>query len=430
MKLYPWQREALDAWRAAGHRGVVEAVTGAGKTRVALCAIIDALADPRARAAVLVPTTTLAAQWRDRLRELDFASFGVPAATVGMIGGGARDSMTDHRIIVSTIQSASRRLLQVQAGPSILVGDEVHRLGASTWARALDNAFHRRLGLTATLEREDEGVDELIRPYFGETVFTLGLGRALHDGVVAPFRVTFLSVRLSPAEQQRYDEASKAMGQSLRALERAGTIPMQPFGKMMKAIQGVALQHGTPLTGPARLYLKSFADRRSTLAEARGKPERLAQLIPTIARSGRVLLFAETTKATLAALAKMRAMRIPAAAIDGSTDLADRERVMRDFQAGRIQLVAAPKVLDEGIDVPEADVGVILGGSASRRQLIQRLGRVIRMKSDGRAAHVFVLFVRGTPEDPESQARGDVVSELCQHAQSVEIIPPDEKVED
>jgi RNA polymerase primary sigma factor len=424
LRLHAWQAEALEAWRRAGRVGVVEAVTGAGKTRVALCAIAETLAQAQARVLVLVPTMALATQWREQLERLDFGAIGLPPPRIGMLGGGSSASMQDHDIIVSTNQSAARRTLLRRNGPSLLVGDEVHRLGAPTWAKALDSAFKHRLGLTATLERDDEGVDEIIHPYFGKTVFTLGLGRALADRIVAPFHVTFMAVQLSASEQRDYDEATKLMGQSIGAFARSGEVPMQPFGTMIKAVQSIATHHGSTLVGPARAFLKAFSDRRAILAEARNKPARLAELAPVIRDSGRALLFAETTKATRGALTKLRALGVAASSIDGTMPSEDRERVMDEFRRGHIQVIAAPRVLDEGIDVPEADVGVIVGGSASRRQLIQRLGRVIRRKPDERSARVFVLFVKGTPEDPESKAREDVVAELCEHASSVKILGP------
>lgn len=420
--LYNWQREALEAWRSNGRTGIVEAVTGAGKTRVAVQAIAESLVDTSACALILVPTTALATQWKQRLDEIDLAALGVPPAPIGILGGGETASFTTHRILISTMQSASTRLLLGRAGPSLLIGDEVHRLGAPTWSRALDPAFRRRLGLTATLEREDEGVAESIEPYFGKTVFTLGLKRALQDQVVAPFHVTFVGVELTIAERKRYKEASETISKSMSAFANCGHVPMQPFGEMMRAVHALATRNGDALTGTARAYLKAFSERKAVLAEAQGKFRRVSDLAPTIARSGRALLFAETVTAVDRALKRLTDAKLPVAAIDGETDADERVAIMEEFRNGRLKALAAPRVLDEGIDVPEADIGIIVAGTSSRRQLIQRLGRVIRRKADGRAARIFVLFVEGTPEDPESSQRQQVVAELMEHAASANII--------
>jgi RNA polymerase primary sigma factor len=114
--------------------------------------------------------------------------------------------------------------------------------------------------------------------------------------------------------------------------------------------------------------------------------------------------------------------------VNGEMEYEERCKVLADFEHRRIQVIAAPRVLDEGIDIPEADLGLIIAGSASRRQLIQRLGRVIRKKSDGRAARIYVLFVEETREDPESSAREDTVTELQAHARSVTVLRSRDRV--
>lgn len=427
--LYAWQEEALTAWRSAEYRGVIEAVTGAGKTRVAIQAIIETLADPNARAVVLVPTTALAAQWEKRLKSIDYGALGLPPVTLGMLGGGSKASLRDHRLIVSTMQSACSRLLLRKPGPSLLVGDEVHRLGAPTWAKALDSAFERRLGLTATLEREDEGVDDHIRPYFGETVFSIGLARALADDIVAPFHVIFVGVELLPAERQGYDKATETMHKAFAAIRASGAVPTEPFGSMMQALQTHAQTHGSSLAGPARAYLRAFTERKSILADAAGKSKRVGEMAEIIRASGRTIVFAETVSAAKSALVKLKKSGISVAMVNGEMEYEQRCSVLADFESRRIQVIAAPRVLDEGIDVPEADLGLIIAGSASRRQLIQRLGRVIRKKSDGRAARIYVLYVEGTREDPESSAREDTVTELQTHAKSMTVLRSSDRVE-
>ena len=96
---------------------------------------------------------------------------------------------------------------------------------------------------------------------------------------------------------------------------------------------------------------------------------------------------------------------------------------LEDFRTGRTRVLAAPKVLDEGIDVPEADVGIIVAASRSRRQMIQRMGRIIRPKTDGRSASFFVLYVRETAEDPKLGAHSSFLSEMNDNADEIEYFP-------
>jgi superfamily II DNA or RNA helicase len=95
-----------------------------------------------------------------------------------------------------------------------------------------------------------------------------------------------------------------------------------------------------------------------------------------------------------------------------------RKDILRDFGKGRIQTLVAPNILNEGIDVPEADLGIIVAGSKTRREMIQRMGRVLRRKQDGRTARFALLFIEGTSEDPSTGAYEDFIDEITSVAKS------------
>jgi hypothetical protein len=111
-------------------------------------------------------------------------------------------------------------------------------------------------------------------------------------------------------------------------------------------------------------------------------------------------VFTDTVEQAEAAVAVLRRGGAPAATVHGG--LEDRQRRSRLARFGRGELVAlaAPRVLDEGVDLPDADVALALSAFRTRRHLIQRLGRVLRLKADGRAAHLVLLHAAGTLEDP------------------------------
>ena len=115
---------------------------------------------------------------------------------------------------------------------------------------------------------------------------------------------------------------------------------------------------------------------------------------------------------------------LEAAAIHSHLDGDDRRTVLTRFGAGTLRVVTAPQVLDEGIDVPAADLAVILAASRSRRQMIQRMGRVLRRKSDGRAARFVIIFVAGTVEDPALGAHEGFLDEITSVANAVQAFPP------
>ncbi len=182
LDLYAWQRRALDGWASHGHRGVVEAVTGAGKTRLALAAIASEMTRG-GKAVAIVPTTELQGQWHGEIRRRLIGGAGL-RARVGLLGDGQRATLATCDILVATVQSACRYELDPPPTGALLIADEVHHYGAEAWSQAMEEGFDRRLGLTATYERDDGGVEAVLDPYFGAYRYRLGYREALDDAII------------------------------------------------------------------------------------------------------------------------------------------------------------------------------------------------------------------------------------------------------
>ncbi len=399
LALYPWQREALDWWQGRGHRGVIEAVTGAGKTRLAIAAVAQQLRRG-GPAVVVVPTRDLLHQWKRELEKWLFGEIGMTVA-VGLLGAGHKDTLDDHRVVVATAQSGSRRTLLPRGAKGLLVADEVHHYGARAWSRILQNDFDWRLGLTATYEREDTGLERFLDPYFGGGVFPVDYARALADDVIAPFKIAFVAVRFSGEERRRYEEHDEKASKYRRKLVREYGLSEEPFGEFMREVNQLAGGGEGEATGIARAYLNAFSKRRQTLAGAQEKFERVADLSAAVQKADRSILFAQTQEAAARAVRRLNERGINGAVLTSSMDMSERKQVFAAFEDGDHELVAAPRLLDEGVDVPAADLAIVLASSRSRRQMVQRMGRVVRKKKDGRLARLVVMYVMDTSEDPE-----------------------------
>jgi superfamily II DNA or RNA helicase len=416
--LYPWQRRAVEAWGENGHRGVVEAVTGAGKTRVGLTAIADAVASGH-RVLVVVPTKVLLDQWRGEIeRHLRIRA--------GALGGGSRASLSREQVVVSTVQSASRidRLLP-RSTPGLLVCDEVHRYGADSFARVLQPGFTRRLGMTATFERNDNGLDTYLLPYFEKVVYSLGYREALDEGVIAHFRVAIVRVALSNREQLDYDEAHGAANAARAKLISQFGVTPAPFGEFMAEV--VDLADGSsfdPATKTARRFLTSFSESRRILGDTPVKLGVLRHIHEAVASSTGTLVFASTVAGAHRAADVLESLGIPAGALESTMGPQERREVLDRFERGEILAAAAPLVLDEGVDVPEANLAIILAASKTRRQMIQRLGRVVRVKADGGRAHLALLVARDTSEDPSSGAHLGFIDEMLEVADELRLFDP------
>lgn len=415
--LYAWQWEALHAWRLNGYRGVIEAVTGAGKTRVGLAAA-DEVLEAGGKVAIVVPTKELMKQWR-REAEAAFARAGRKERTIGFMGDGERASLQSYDLLIATPHSGSRYFFDAPQ-LSLMIADECHHYGAETWSLVLEEEFGRRLGLTATYSRPDSGIEQYLAPYFGaKPCFTIGYERALAENVIAPFKIAFVGVSFSDAERVTYAAADKKAAGYRMDLIRKWNVRATPFSEFMKdvtALKNSKTPEGSRLAG---FYLTAFNKRREVLASAAGKLTRLRDLAPAVDKASKTIIFAQTIAASTKVVETLRAAGLAGGQVTSDMDMDERRAVLEDFEAGDFQFVSNPQLLTEGIDVASADLGIVFATSRSKRQLIQRLGRIVRKKQDRRVARFVVLFVEGTAEDPTSDGAEDFVEEITTHATQV-----------
>ncbi|MEN8583113.1 sigma-70 family RNA polymerase sigma factor [Burkholderia sp. RS01] len=411
--LYAWQQEALKAWHANARRGVIEAVTGAGKTRVGIAAAFEAVRQG-IKVLILVPTAELQGQWLSSLQR------DLPKARRGALGNGRSDSLDHVDILVAIVHSASNRETLRSHKAGLIIADECHRYAAPMFTGALQEGYSWRLGLTATYERSDGGHEDMLTPYFGGVVYNLWYDRALRDEVLAPFDIALVGVDLTPSEQISYDEFSDTMLETARHLESYAGIPRRPFHQFIAAVATLAVSESPSRDATlARRYMRAMSSRLTLLAEARTKYLALASLKDSVDQSRGTLVFTQTQESARRAQELFTSMGTKASALFSGMAKDDRKQGMADFRSGASQILAAPRLLDEGIDVPEADLGIIVAANRSQRQMVQRLGRVIRKKADGRVGRLVVLYSKGTVEDPEVQGE-EFLGRVLPHAREVD----------
>ena len=399
LHMYPWQKEALAEWEGHGRRGVIEAVMGAGKSRVAIAAAERELRGGGS-VVIVVPTVDLLHQWKRELDRVLIDTLEMDAA-IGLLGDGYFGSLDHCDVLLSTAASGCRYELLPDNKEGLLIADEVHRYGSESWSRVLEESFDRRLGLTDTYEREDAGSERYLDSYFGGVIFRVDYGRALQDGVIAPFKIAFVAVDFSPHERGVYDEQDRKVRRHKKRLVEEYELPEEPFGEFMREVNLLRSSERGQASLQAGLYLNAFNKRREVLASARAKYSRLEDLTDAVRRAEKSIVFAQTREAAETAVARFTERGVSGAVLTSDMDRMERKQVLAGFEDGTHELVAAPRLLDEGIDVAAADLAVVLATSKSRRQMVQRMGRVLRLKEDNRLARLAVLYVRGTSEDPE-----------------------------
>ncbi|KQY22931.1 hypothetical protein ASD16_10015 [Cellulomonas sp. Root485] len=386
-QLRRWQKDVLDAWLAEERRGIVEAVSARGRGVVGVLAAWDALTRGE-KVLVLVPTSDLLDQWFSTL-ELHLPGLSI----------GRRDITTAHTfdecdVLVSLVSAAFGHQLLEDGRAGLVIADEVHKYGSARPAETLRDGFGARLGLTSAMERQDPGFDEVLRPYFGAVLDGCDLRRGRKDGAIAPFRLAFVAVDLDADEQAEHDVLSAQITELTERLAGLGCTPGR-FVEDVIRLQG-GWRENAGAAADASAYLRAVSTRRDLLATSSAKTGALATLAPTLARSTHGLVFTHTKDGADAAAAGLRAAGVPAAWLHNGLEPEVRRNTLRDLRSDQLRVVTAPKVLDEGLDLPAVDVVVVLAASRSYRQLVQRVGAVLAPTESDRVPLAVVVHARGT----------------------------------
>lgn len=391
-QLRRWQKDVLDAWLAEERRGIIEAVSAEGRGVVGVLAAWDALTRGE-KVLVLVPTSDLLDRWFSTL-ELHLPGLSI----------GRRDITTAHTfdecdVLVSLVSAAFGHQLLADGQAGLVIVDEVHKYGSARPAETLRAGFGARLGLTSAMERQDAGFDEILRPYFGAVLDGCDLRRGRKDDVLAPFRLAFVAVDLDADEQAEHDALSAQITELAGRLTEQGCTPHRFVEDAIRLQNG--WRDNARAAADASAYLRAVSTRRDLLATSSAKLAAVATLGPTLARSAHALVFTHTKDGSDAAAAGLRAAGVPAAWLHNGLEPEVRRNTLRDLRAGRLRALTAPKVLDEGLDLPTVDAVVLLAASRSYRQLVQRVSAVLAPTDADRLPVVLVVHARGTVDADE-----------------------------
>ena len=372
-ELRDYQREALNSWIRAGQRGVVVLPTGTGKTIVALGAIWT-LQTPTL---VVVPTLDLMEQWRHALA----AEFGIE---IGVYGGG--DNVLEP-ITVSTYDSAYLRAAELGNRFGLIVFDEVHHLAAAGYRQIAEMFLSQaRLGLTATYEREDGLHSELPR-LAGGIVFELTV-HDLAEEHLSGYDVGHHFVEMEPDEADEYSRHYAYFADYVARHHVKLRMP-NDFAQFIKR---------SSWDPEARKALLARNRALDIALNSRAKIEALRELL--LERpSEKTIIFTQHNKLVYRIA---RTFLIPA--ITHTTPKDERREILDHFRSGAYRFVITSKVLDEGVDVPDASQAIILSGTGSSREFVQRLGRILR-KQEGKRARLIEIVTRDTTETKLSHRR-------------------------
>jgi superfamily II DNA or RNA helicase len=400
--LRPYQLDALNSWLRSGNRGILEMATGTGKTFTARHCILNFMSQQELPVVVVTaPTHSIALQWKETLQDL------APIVTFDRTDW--RSALSDRRtamslglssqLVVIAIQNTASMprfhevidpLIALSSG-ALLVADEVHALGAPYFRKALRPGFSARLGLSATPNRwfDDAGTDLLLE-YFGGVVFIFGIHEALNwidpetgQTPLCPYEYEPVFVDLSDKEFADYLTLSKKISELIQ--------------------MGAEITRGSAEKSSLDEELEAATFARSDiLKSAEFKSDALAGVVSRFPRLKNCLVYCTDRDQMAQATSVLNDFGLVYKLFTGEEGTfpvskyggkSEREWILDDFTAGRTQVLVAMKCLDEGVDIPSAQVGIIMASTTNPREFIQRRGRLLRRAEGKDRARIFDLVV-------------------------------------
>ncbi|MFQ5970400.1 MAG: DEAD/DEAH box helicase family protein [Nitrososphaerales archaeon] len=380
--LRDYQQKALNSWINAGMKGCIVLPTGAGKTIVG----IKTIERINSSSLIVVPTLDLMDQWVSVLAE----HFNTQ---IGKLGGG-EDAI--EAITVSTYDSAYIRASSLGNKFSLVIFDEVHHLPAPGY-RSIAEQFASpfRLGLTATIEREDDLHKELPK-LVGGVVFQVAPSDLAEKKHLAGYTIERRRVEMLPKEMLEY---KKNYGRFLFSIRRLGFRMNYPN----------AFQRLIMMSARSKLARDAILARNKAMniaLNSKAKFEELTEIL-TENKSVKTIIFTQHNS-----LVHDISNQFLIPFITHKSKKDERQDVLKGFKEGRYAAIVTSKVLDEGVDVPDAELGIIVSGTGSSREFVQRLGRLLRPKQNDKTARLIEIVSMETKEIGTSSKRKKALDKM------------------
>ena len=363
MKLREWQEAAFPLWWER-KRGIVKVVTGGGKTVFAIHCLKKYLEENSNNTIfIVVPSIALLDQWYEGL-QLSFQN-----NEIALNGGGERlDKLS--KITISTIDSVKNIIENFDASKTLLIVDECHKIGTEKRGETLTNNWHATLGLSATPERDyDDNFYIIIRKILGDIIFDYDYIDAREDEVIVNFKLLYAYAAMTKDEEDKYKKFTKSIQR------RAATIGgnnMNDYPLKMLIFNRARMVKNSKNRIPFGVELLQKHKRESWIVFTENKKQ--AKEFNTIIN----------TKGYKSAI------------YNTDLDNAAREENLNNFKNGNLNVLVSCTALDEGFDMPEADGAMILSASSSKRQRIQRMGRVLRITANKENALIVTVYSSNT----------------------------------
>lgn len=416
-QLFTWQRECLDLWFNNQGKGIVNVVTGAGKTILTLGAIArleHVLADrqsPALKIKIIVPKVFLANQWAQCLQH-DLAA---AKEEIGVYSGLHKDPAT-RKYMIYVVNSArhtlSRHILDdlTQGSPVLLIADECHRYSSMENSRIFDfvpqipprASHYYALGLSAT--PETAASSEKLVPALGAEIFKYGFVEALNANIISSFAIFNLKLTFTPDEEEQYLDLSDKITRALEILMRRCTFLLGLDRlRFFAGLENLAQNSEDDFIGfQARSVLNLSTKRKDLVYRAESRISCVRKLLTQLPQNSKVLIFSERISVAEAIYKELNQL-FPGQVgrYHSDMDAWSKKDILRKYQEAQIRILVSCRALDEGLNVPATDIGIIASSTSSNRQRIQRLGRILRSSGNKTTAKLYYLYIGSSNEEQD-----------------------------
>lgn len=368
-----WQEEALSKWEE-NLKGIVKVVTGGGKTYfAAMCILKFKKAYPHGKILIVLPTIALLDQWFVNLQE----DLGVVNNEIAVFSGQEKSKTVNeiNLIVINTGRKLIEKLSRYNE--TFLIVDECHRSGSSENIKSLKGIHQASLGLSATPERDyDKGLSQ-VEDKIGKILFEYNYKDALKDNVISNFELINIKVDFQPDEQKKYDVLTRQAAVIISKIKKTALVSRSELETKLKRV----LQTRASVANKAVMRIPVAA----TTAE--------------LEKDKRIIIFHEYISAANKITEILKKRNHNVTIYHSKINPIVRRDNLRLFRKGIFNILVTCKALDEGLNVPETSVAIIASSTASARQRIQRLGRVLRPIPGKNFSTIYTLYATKQEED-------------------------------
>lgn len=374
--LYDFQQQAVLSWFENNKRGILLLPTGSGKTIISL----EIISQLQVSTLIVVPTLVLLEQWKNAI--CNYLSLN--ENDIGEFGGGKQDT---KMITIITYDSAHLYVKRLRNVFGLLILDEAHHLAGPSYEIIADGYIAPyRLALTATLDEQESAYENLVSKGFEKIIYSLQPNQLQELEVLTNYRIETIKVKISGKEE--YDHLIGILQGYLKKFQYNPNI--SAFKQLIFRVNK---------DKEAQEALQAYNKAKEISFSAESKLLELERLLRQH-REDKVLIFSD-----MVGFCEKIAKTFFIPCITHRTEKDERLWILNHYKNLPNAKLVVSKILDEGIDIPDARIGIIMVGSSKSRQFIQRLGRIVRRYPGKDQAILYELVSESTLEEKLANKR-------------------------